>query len=250
MSQDGSSSSSSGEEEDSVDNAPAATEPLQTERRSTRFQCPADFVSFSYKPCSSALSSSSSSTELWLIKAPANFDPKSFRGVQLPLRGLETVSVPSADGTERPYSVLGSSDRRPELRLFAPPSSLAPPFSGLISISESDGEPGAERGALHVIPAVPPPSLPPGLKQRFQHFGAAAVCTVRTQGETTTTTRRKRKKEKKIKSEPQEASESAEATPTELVIKTEIKPEPLDTGFGEQPEVKKKKKKKKSKSAE
>lgn len=244
MSQDGSSSSSSSEDEDPVSNAPAATEPLQTERRSTRFQCPTDFVSFSYKNCSSALSSSSSGTELWLIKAPASFDPKSFRGVQLPLRGLETVSVPSADGMERPYSVLGSSDCHPELRLFAPPSSLAPPFSGLISISESHGEAGSDQ-ALHVIPAIPPPSLPPGLKQRFQHFQAPVVWT---EGEATT--RRKRKKEKKIKSEPQEASESAEATPTELVIKTEIKPEPLDTGFGEQPEVKKKKKKKKSKSAE
>lgn len=45
--------------------------------RSSKYQCPDDFVCFSHKPCSSTLTESlkSSESELWLIKAPANFDP-------------------------------------------------------------------------------------------------------------------------------------------------------------------------------
>lgn len=237
-----SSSSSSSEDEECSSAAPAKPQPT-TESRNTRFQCPADFVSFSYKPSSTL--SSDSSTELWLIKAPASFNPQSFSGVQLPLRSLETVSVPSADGTEMPYSVLGSSSNNSELRLLAPNAELAPPFSGLISISESHGVRGADQ-ALHVIPAIPPPSLPAGLKQRFQYFQTTTVRTQRSKEGSS----RKRKKEKKIKSEPLETSGGVQTTPTDVFIKTEVKQEPLDTGFGELPEARKKKKKKKSKSAE
>lgn len=239
-----SSSSSSSEDEESSTAAPAKPQP-STESRNSRFQCPADFVSFSYKPSSTL--SSDSSTELWLIKAPASFNPQSFSGVQLPLRSLETVSVLSADGTEMPYSVLGSSNNNSELRLLAPNTKLAPPFSGLISISESHSDCGADQ-ALHVIPAIPPPSLPTGLKQRFQYFQTTTVSTQRS--EEGSSRKRKRKKEKKIKSEPQETSDGAQTTPTDMFIKTEVKHEPLDTGFGELPEARKKKKKKKSKSAE
>lgn len=231
---------SSSEDEDHSPDAPADEE--QTENRSMRFQCPADFVSFSYKPCSSTLNSSSK--ELWLIRAPASFNPQSFSGIQLPLCGLETVSVPSGDGTEQPYNVLGSSSGHPEHRLLTPPATLAPPFSGLISICESHSDHSTDQ-ALHVVPAIPPPSLPSGLKQRFQHYQTNTVRTQRAHGEAT----KKRKREKKIKTEPQEANERLVAMETQKVIKTEIKDEPLDTGFGEQLEVRKKKKKK-SKRAE
>lgn len=236
-----SSSSSSSEDEECSTAAPAEPQPT-TESRRTRFQCPADFVSFRYKPSSTL--SSDSSTELWLIKAPASFNPQSFSGVQLPLRSLETVSVPSADGTEMPYSVLGSSSNNSELRLLAPNTKLAPPFSGLISISESHGDRGTDQ-ALHVIPAVPPPSLPTGLKQRFQYFQTTTVHTQRSEEGSS----RKRKKERKIKSELLETGDGVQPTPTDMFIKTEVKHEPLDTGFGELPEARKKKKKK-SKSAE
>lgn len=49
-----------------------------TGEKNTRYQCPADFVSFSHKPCSSTLTESlkNSHNELWLIKAPASFDPE------------------------------------------------------------------------------------------------------------------------------------------------------------------------------
>lgn len=240
--EDTSSSSSSSEEEEETSSTTAPTAPQQTENRISKFECPDDFVSFSYKPCCSTLSSDSG-TELWLIKAPASFQPQSFSGVQLPLSSLGTVSVASEDGTVRPYSVLGSSSCSPELRLLAPNTTLAPPFSGLLSICESHGNYGADQ-ALHVVPAIPPPSLPTGLKQRFQHFQATTVCTQRNEGGSP----KKRKKEKKIKIEPQETSERVEATPTDVVIKTEVKHEPLDTGFDEPPKAKKKKKKKKSES--
>lgn len=222
----------------SRDDEDHCADPELTGSRKSNFQCPADFVSFRYKPCSSTLSSSSS-TELWLIKAPACFDPTSFSGVQVPLRGLQTVNI-----GEHPYSILGSSGHCPELRLLTASASLGPPFSGLINICERHGNHSANR-ALYVVPAIPPPSLPPGLKQRFQHFQTEAACRRQAEGQPA----RKRKREKKIKSEPQEESERALATQTQMVIKTEVKDEPLDTGFGKQPDAMKKKKKK-SKSAE
>lgn len=231
---------SSSEDEDHGPDAVGDAE--QMANRGMRFQCPTDFVSFSYKPCSSTLNSNSK--ELWLIRAPANFNAQSFSGIQLPLCGLETVSVPAGDGTEQPYNVLGSSGRHPELRLLAPPATLAPPFSGLISICESHSDHSSDQ-TLHVVPATPPPSLPSGLKQRFQHLQTGAVHTGRVHGEVA----KKRKREKKIKREPQEANERLVAMETQMVIKTEIKDEPLDTGFSEQLEVRKKKKKK-SKRAE
>lgn len=230
--------SSSEDEDHSPD---AVDDAEQTDNRRMRFQCPADFVSFSYKPCSSTLNSSSK--ELWLIRAPASFNPQSFSGIQLPLCGLETVSVPAGDGAEQPYNVLSSSSCHPELRLLAPPATLAPPFSGLISICESHCDHSIDQ-TLHVVPAIPPPSLPSGLKQRFQHLQAGAVRTQRAHGGA-----KKRKKEKKIKREPQETNERLVDMQTQMVIKTEIKDEPPDTGFSEQLEVRKKKKKK-SKRAE
>lgn len=49
-----------------------------TDVTTTRYQCPADFVSFCHKPCNSTLSKSLKNTknELWLIKAPASFTPE------------------------------------------------------------------------------------------------------------------------------------------------------------------------------
>lgn len=241
MSQDTSSSSSEDE-----DHSAASAVPEATGSRTSRFQCPPDFVPCNYKPCSGT-QNISSDAEIWLIKAPANFDPQSFSGVKLNLHGLERVSVPLADGTEKAYNVLSSPTPCPELRLMVPPGKLGPSLSGVVNISETNIDHSTNR-ALHVIPAIPPPSIPPGLKQRFQHYQAPTVFSCRQEEEVP---RKKKKKEKKIKSEPQEASDAAMPTQTEVVIKTEIKEEPMDTGFGDQHGVhKKKKKKKKSKSAE
>ncbi|XP_072315997.1 DNA-directed RNA polymerase I subunit RPA34 [Eucyclogobius newberryi] len=230
------SSSSSGEDEEPGPETHADLEP--TVSRRTRFQCPEDFVSFSYKACSSTMKTSSSS-ELWLIKAPASFDPQSFSGVQLPLSGLQTLRVPSGEGEEHTYSVLGSSHRSPEFRLLTSPknaASLASPFAGLMSLSQSYSDHGTHP-ALHVVPAVPPPSLMPGLRQRFQHTAFKSAAPSPAQGEE----RRKRRREKKIKMEPEEAEEACE--PDELRSCIKIK-----TETEVKAEEQRRKKKKKSKS--
>ncbi|KAK7882034.1 hypothetical protein WMY93_028208 [Mugilogobius chulae] len=199
-----SSSSSSSEDEDPGPEAQPEQGPVAADVRRTRttFQCPADFVSFSYKPCRSSVKATSSSSELWLIKAPANFDPQCFSGLELPLCGLQTLSVPSAEGAELTYSVLGSSGRSPELRLLTPPehdpdhASLASPFTGLITVCQSYGQ-RATNPAVHAVPAVPPPSLPPGLKPRFEPTACRSAA-LPTEGH------RSKKKRKRIKTEPEE----------------------------------------------
>ena len=49
-----------------------------TGKKASKYECPADFVSFCHKPCSSTLTQSlkNNKNELWLIKAPASFDPE------------------------------------------------------------------------------------------------------------------------------------------------------------------------------
>lgn len=48
---------------------------------------------------------------------------------------------------------------------------VGPAFSGLLSVCESFGDSNANQ-APQIIPAAPAPSIPPGLKQRFQPFGS------------------------------------------------------------------------------
>lgn len=43
------------------------------------YQCPADFMSFSYDSSANALWDGDEQKELWLIKAPANFNPKRYK---------------------------------------------------------------------------------------------------------------------------------------------------------------------------
>lgn len=102
----------------------------------------------------------------------------SFRGVKVPLSGLQTVKVPSAAGTERVYSVLASSRCSTELRLLtggaraSDGATFGPEFSGLLNVCESYGGAAAPSQAPRVIPAAPAPSIPAGLKQRFHPFGS------------------------------------------------------------------------------
>uniref|UniRef100_A0A8C6LQ98 CD3e molecule, epsilon associated protein n=1 Tax=Nothobranchius furzeri TaxID=105023 RepID=A0A8C6LQ98_NOTFU len=131
-------------------------------------------------PCSSTLTANltAGENELWLIKAPASFDPKC--GVRVPLSGLQTVTVPAAGetgGGPRVFSILASNRCSSELRLMTAdrPSSdgatLAPTFSGLLNVCESYADGTANR-VPRVIPIAPAPSIPPGLKQRFLPFGS------------------------------------------------------------------------------
>lgn len=178
-------SSSSSEDEEDTNTTEAPVMQKETEKKITRYQCPADFVSFSHKPCSSTLTQSLKNTknELWLIKAPASFNPKCFSGIKVPLSGLQTLKVPTAAGGAKTgsgqqiYSILGSSHSTSELRLLTSNKQssdgvvFGPSFSGLLNVCESYGDSSANQ-APQVIPAAPAPSIPPGLKQRFHPFGS------------------------------------------------------------------------------
>ncbi|KAL6471230.1 hypothetical protein MHYP_G00198800 [Metynnis hypsauchen] len=147
-------------------------------KRASKYQCPADFVSYEYRSSASALLDSSDHTELWLIKAPARFDPKHFAGLQMSLSGLE-MTQSTDDVTPQIYSVLASSSTSPtDLHLLTSSSTnqdvslSATPFTGVLSISESYGDCSGNQGPI-AIPAAPAPSIPPGLRQRFRPFGSS-----------------------------------------------------------------------------
>ncbi|XP_043976054.1 CD3e molecule, epsilon associated protein [Gambusia affinis] len=169
---------SSSSSEDETDNVATETTKRQKEpaRKTARLECPEDFVSFCHVPCRSTLADNlrNNENELWLIKAPASFDPLCFSGVQVPLSGLQTLKVPGP--VQQSYSVLASS-RPNDLHLLTSDSRtsdgfvFAPAFSGLLNICESYGDAGGER-APRVVPAAPAPAVPSGLKQRFHPFGS------------------------------------------------------------------------------
>ncbi|XP_034557672.1 CD3e molecule, epsilon associated protein [Notolabrus celidotus] len=178
-------SSSSSEEEEDSPPTKSHQKQKQSNKKPTRYQCPADFVSFSHKPCSSTLTESlkNNNNELWLIKAPSNFKPECFSGINLPLSGLRTVKVPTAagggqtGGSKQIFSILASPHGTSELclltgdKLQSDSHTFGPAFSGLLNVCESYGGSSANQ-TPHVIPATPAPSIPPGLKQRFLPFGS------------------------------------------------------------------------------
>ncbi|XP_068569255.1 DNA-directed RNA polymerase I subunit RPA34 [Cebidichthys violaceus] len=176
---------SSSEDEEDSSTTESHGKQKEPEKKTTRYQCPADFVSFCHKPCSSTLTESleKSKNELWLIKAPASFNPECFSGFKVPLSGLQNLKVPKAaggakaGGGQQIYSILASPHGTSELHLLTSDERspggvvFGPAFSGLLNVCESYGDVGANR-APQVIPAAPPPSIPPGLKQRFHPFGS------------------------------------------------------------------------------
>ncbi|XP_051254609.1 CD3e molecule, epsilon associated protein [Dicentrarchus labrax] len=179
------SSSSSEDEADSPATKSPAKQKETDKQTTTRYQCPADFVSFCHKPCSSTLTESlkNNNNELWLIKAPVSFNPECFSGVKVPLSGLQALKVPVAAGGAKTgsgqqiYSILASTHGTSELHLLTSDRQssenvvLGPAFSGLLNVCESYGDSSANQ-APQVIPATPAPSIPPGLKQRFHPFGS------------------------------------------------------------------------------
>ncbi|KAM6933245.1 DNA-directed RNA polymerase I subunit RPA34 [Xenentodon cancila] len=175
-----SSSSSEDEGEDSV------TGPIETvnehREKTTRYKCPADFVTFHHEPCSSTLADNlkNNKNELWLIKAPASFNPKCFSGMKVPLSGLQTLKIPSAAAAgsgQQIYSLLASPLSTSELHLLTSDKQASdrmvfgPKFSGLLNVHERYGDSSTNQ-VPRAIPATPAPSVPPGLKQRFHPFGS------------------------------------------------------------------------------
>ncbi|XP_016337181.1 DNA-directed RNA polymerase I subunit RPA34-like [Sinocyclocheilus anshuiensis] len=138
----------------------------------SKYQCPGDFVPMSYGSSVSALWDEDEKNELWLIKAPARFDPKCFEKLKVPLSGLEMVQ---SCGTPQIYSVLSSRTAPSDLHLLiskGKPFLCSSGFSGVLKISESYGNCSENQGPVP-IPATPAPSIPAGLKQRFQPFGSS-----------------------------------------------------------------------------
>ncbi|XP_062329693.1 CD3e molecule, epsilon associated protein [Osmerus eperlanus] len=149
--------------------------PSKRKKIDTTYKCPADFVSFSHKPCSSTLidSVSDKNTELWLIKAPNSFKPNGFDSLQVSLSGLQTLQ----SGSGQIYSILATPPGANELRLLTSHSRLpekavcGPAFSGFLNVCENYGDVSTNQ-APKAIPATPAPCIPPGLRQRFQPFGS------------------------------------------------------------------------------
>ncbi|XP_056139884.1 CD3e molecule, epsilon associated protein [Lampris incognitus] len=250
----------------------------------SRYQCPADVVAFRHKPCSGTLASSLSkkNSELWLIKAPASFDPESFRGVEVPLSGLQTLQVPAAAGggdnrsSHQIYSVLASSHNTSELHLLTSGSQssrdavFGPAFSGFLNVCESYGDSGTNQ-APNAIPAAPAPSIPPGLRQRFQPFGSktptrsrAAICEADGPSPSTPQGRivkhlpeeeeegvkkrkKKKKREKSIKVERDDegAAGAGEEWGWRVKVKEEVVDEEPPSQEGGRPEERRKRKRKK-----
>ncbi|XP_041733384.1 DNA-directed RNA polymerase I subunit RPA34-like [Coregonus clupeaformis] len=157
--------------------------PQKRRKQASRYQCPADYVAFAHKPCASTLIERvrDDNTELWLIKAPSSFNPDSFSSLKMPLSGLQTMQAPAQQArggnAGQIYSVLGGPSGAADLRLLTShPQSLdsvvcAPAFSGLLNICESYGDCSTNQTPI-AIPATPAPTVPPGLRQRFQPFGS------------------------------------------------------------------------------
>lgn len=177
---------SSSSSEDEVDNHTKSTlTQKETDKKTTRYQCPADFVSLCHRPCSSTLTESlkRNENELWLIKAPASFKPECFSGIKVPLTGLKTLKAPAAvsgaqtGSSQHIYSILASTHCSSELCLLTSDKQssngmvFGPTFSGLLNLCESYGDSSANQ-APQVIAAALAPSIPPGLKQRFHPFGS------------------------------------------------------------------------------
>uniref|UniRef100_A0A8C7TK53 CD3e molecule, epsilon associated protein n=1 Tax=Oncorhynchus mykiss TaxID=8022 RepID=A0A8C7TK53_ONCMY len=151
----------------------------------SRYQCPADFVAFTHKPCASTLIERlrDDNTELWLIKAPSGFNPDSFSSLKMPLSGLQTMQAPaqqargSGGNSGQIYSVLGGPSGAADLHLLTSHRQrldsvvCAPTFSGLLNICESYGDCSTNQTTI-AIPATPAPTVPPGLRLRFQPFGS------------------------------------------------------------------------------
>uniref|UniRef100_A0A673J873 CD3e molecule, epsilon associated protein n=1 Tax=Sinocyclocheilus rhinocerous TaxID=307959 RepID=A0A673J873_9TELE len=179
-------------------------------KRVSKYQCPGDFVPMSYGSSVSALWDEDEEKELWLIKAPARFDPKCFEKLKVPLSGLEMVQ--SCGTTPQIYSVLSSRTAPSDLHLFiskGKPFLCFSGFSGVLKISESYGNCSENPGPVP-IPATPAPSIPAGLKQRFQPFGITVVSPTapkRTSQDPIEGEERKKKKKKK-KDKRQEDSDT------------------------------------------
>ncbi|XP_077064345.1 DNA-directed RNA polymerase I subunit RPA34 [Siphateles boraxobius] len=146
------------------------------QKKVSKYQCPDDFVAVSYDASVNNSWDGDEQKELWLIKAPARFDPKSFKDLKLPISGLKRVQ--SCGTAPQIYSVLSGRTAPSDLHLLVTKgkkqktSLCSSGFSGVLKISESYGNCSENQDPIP-IPATPAPRIPAGLKQRFQPFGSS-----------------------------------------------------------------------------
>ncbi|KAM4019551.1 DNA-directed RNA polymerase I subunit RPA34 [Anomaloglossus baeobatrachus] len=166
------------------------------------FQCPQDFVPVAE---SDGSVTSDPDTEVWLIKAPADFSPQSFNSHRFPLSGYK-MQRSKVGGVKKYYHLVSSPGAAPPLCTFLQPPGLpedklvaASPLQGVITVSEAHGD----HTALHSVPDRPPLSLPQGLKQRFRPFGATVpnVSAVNRDDSQLSGSSKKKKRAKKRKQE-------------------------------------------------
>ncbi|KAM8952814.1 DNA-directed RNA polymerase I subunit RPA34 [Pelodytes ibericus] len=169
-----------------------------------QFQCPLNFEQVAQYD---GRGISETDTEVWLIKAPADFNPESFNSHRLPLSGYKTQKV-KLDGVRRLYHSSASLYTDIPCRAFLSRDenseekmTCAPAFQGILTIA--DGH--ADTKTLHAISDRPPLTIPQDLKLRYCPFGAEAP-TQGQQSDGQLTDEPRKKKKKKAKKRNREVS--------------------------------------------
>ncbi|XP_028634496.1 DNA-directed RNA polymerase I subunit RPA34 [Grammomys surdaster] len=151
----------------------------------TRFSCPPHFTEMSPDsdpPRFSLEALTGPDTELWLIRAPADFAPQCLNGRHVPLSGSKTVKG-KLDGKKHRYRVFTSSPQAGEATLLASSSeaggrlTCAPAPNGSLRIMEGPPECLISRVPLQPIPTSLPPQIPAGLRPCFSAFGGSPPVT-------------------------------------------------------------------------
>ena len=127
----------------------------------------------STRNCATTTKSDLLITLFYPLPVPSILFPSSFDSLQISLSGLQTLQ----SGSGQIYSILATPPGANELRLLTSHSRLpekavcGPAFSGFLNVCENYGDVSTNQ-APKAIPATPAPSMPPGLRQRFQPFGS------------------------------------------------------------------------------
>ncbi|KAM4696725.1 DNA-directed RNA polymerase I subunit RPA34 [Rhinophrynus dorsalis] len=178
---------------------------METPGGQFHFQCPLNF-----KPIaeSEGAVSSDPDTEVWLIKAPADFNPESFSSHRIPLSGHKVQKV-KVDGVRKLYHIMASPSADTTCRALLPQEggsgdriACTPPFQGVITLADAQGE----NTAIHSIPDRPPVAIPEGLKLRYCPFGAVAPKHSQNRGKSSSGSAKKKKAKKRKREEARDVT--------------------------------------------
>ncbi|XP_030330906.1 DNA-directed RNA polymerase I subunit RPA34 [Strigops habroptila] len=141
-----------------------------------RFQCPPEFEAA--PPPGPSLAGAS--PELWLIRAPPDFDPNSLEGCSVPLDHYGQLQPPphedNDNGAHCLYGVRGAPGGAGSLLLLSPaspsdPLACGPPLRGVLTITRSFGPPPAppKKKKKKLVTKEPPEVPPPAGKRKKKH---------------------------------------------------------------------------------